>query len=124
MDNTFKKKYRVDPVPLGTFLFRAPKELVDRNDVIVCVEYSIRKRALDNGMCADYRVWCHFTEGKTAELVYRDVAEMGKLCGLTIAFEDTLLNIVLQSPAAVKAIQKFSGVSTSVYTHEGSKNRE
>lgn len=110
MDNTSKRKYMVDPVPQSAFRFHAPKELVDRNDVIVCVEYLLQKEKSDNYFYATYWVWCHFQNGDTACMVHKGTVDFGKLCGLTIALETSLLNAVLQSPAAVKAIQRYAGV--------------
>lgn len=114
MDNTSKRKYMVDPVPQSAFRFHAPKELVDRNDVIVCVEYLLQKEKSDNCFYATYWVWCHFQNGDAACMVHKDTVDFGTLCGLTIALETSLLNAVLQSPAAVKAIQRYAGIPASI----------
>lgn len=126
MDNTAKRKYLVDPVPQSAFRFHAPKELVDRNDVIVCVEYLLQKGKDDNCFYAAYWVWCHFQNGDTASMVYKGTVDFGRLCGLTIALESSLLNAVLQSPAAVKAIQRYAGVPASITSlpERGNKNDE
>ena len=110
MDNTAKRKYRVDPIYLSAFYFCAPKELVDRNDVVVCIEYKLCTNSQTNEIIAEYWVWCHLKADTTAKMVHHEVLPFGRLCGMSVAVESSLLNGVLQSSEAVRAIQKFAGI--------------
>lgn len=109
MDNTTKRMYRVDPIYLSTFQFYAPRELVNRKDIVVCVEYKLRKDNGDNGMLVEYWTWCHSKDDTKATMVYHEVFPFVKLCGVSTAIEAALLNKVLQSNEAVREIQKIAG---------------
>lgn len=109
MDDFKRKKYRVDPVPTNTISFRAPKELVDRGDILVCIEYEpIARPAIDDGGRVNYWVWCRAEGSDHARIVHKGVAPIGRFCGSSAAIEDRLLNSVPQSMKAVRAIQNFA----------------
>lgn len=113
MDDFQRRKYHVDPLPASAITFRMPKELVDRNDVFVCVEYSALKKSKDNLFVAECQVWCRFKDADTAKMVCKDRVTVGGLVtgpGIT----DLILNGVLHSQKAVGAIQRFSGVKDIV----------
>ena len=109
MDDFKRKKYKVDPVTTSTISFRAPKELVDRGDILVCIEYEpIARPAVDDGARVNYWVWCRVEGSEQARIVHRGVAPIGRFCGPSAAIENRLLNSVLQSIKAVRAIQNFA----------------
>ena len=109
MDNTSKRKYRVDPLCINSIAFRAPHELVDRHDILICVEYSLYKRSGKDTVCADYWVWCRFQGADAAMMVCRGTTDIGPVCGSTLAIEGCILNEVLHCQSVVRAIQKFAG---------------
>lgn len=110
MDDFKRKKYKVDPVSTKTIPFRAPKELVDREDILVCIEYEqIARPAVDDGGRVNYWVWCRVDGADQARIVHKGVAPIGRFCGSSAAVEERILNGVLQSAKAIRAVQRFAG---------------